>query len=203
MVLRCGTRPSSPSSPCVPRRRVGRAELDRSRAGSGPISVWGVVVVGVAHGRLKPLRSESWFLLESRDSPAIVACGGRAPMCGEGGSMHMGAEPRSLLTLLSRMIPQSPPTQSTREYATPTTPSPRRPRGHRQSAGQQSCRACQASRLTQASAPTAPDSGVNQPSTSAPRSVHLTAGQQDMRAPAAPDQRDFGRARSTGHNADL
>ena len=85
MVLRCGTRPSSPSSPCVPRRRVGRAELDRSRAGSGPISVWGVVVVGVAHGRLEPLRGGGWFLLESRDYPAIVACGGRAPMCGEGG----------------------------------------------------------------------------------------------------------------------
>ena len=47
--------------------------------------------------------------------------------------LHMGAEPRPLLTLLSRMTPQFPPTQSTRERATPTTPSPRRPRGHRQS----------------------------------------------------------------------
>ena len=43
-------RPSPSSLSCVPRRRVGRADLDRSRAGSGPISVWGVVVVGVAHG---------------------------------------------------------------------------------------------------------------------------------------------------------
>ena len=46
-----------------------------------------------------------------------------------GGSAHMGTGLRPLLTVLFRMIPRLPPTQSTRKCATPTIPGTRK---HRQ-----------------------------------------------------------------------
>ena len=47
--------------------------------------VWGVVIFGVAHGRLGPLWGAGWFLLELRASVMNIVCGARAPMCSEGG----------------------------------------------------------------------------------------------------------------------
>ena len=53
-------------------------------------------------------------------------------MCGQGGPAHMGTGLRPLLTVLFRMIPRLPPTQSTRKCATPTIPRPPGTREHRQ-----------------------------------------------------------------------
>ena len=105
-----------------------RAEIGRVPARDCGVSghlgqcLVGMGVVGVAHGRLGPLRRGGWFLLESPAFLAIVVCGDRAPMRNEGGAAHMGAGLWPLPTLPFRMITRFPPTRSIRECATPTTP---------------------------------------------------------------------------------
>ena len=51
----------------------------------GVVCLVGVVVFGVAHGRLGPLRSVGCSLLELRASLVNIVCGAQAPMCSEGG----------------------------------------------------------------------------------------------------------------------
>ena len=64
MVPRCGMRLSPSSSSCVPRRRAGQAEPDRSRTGTGPISMRDVA--GVPGGR----RSSSMLHTGATRTPA-------------------------------------------------------------------------------------------------------------------------------------
>ena len=66
MVPRCGMRLSPSSSSCVPRRRAGQAEPDRSRTGTGPISMRDVA--GVPGGRRSSsmLHMGGWGLCRAR-----------------------------------------------------------------------------------------------------------------------------------------
>ena len=61
-----------------------------------------------------------WLLLECRVFLVIVVCGGRAPMCGEGGLRTWEVRAWLLLTLLFRMIPGFLLTRSAHECATST-----------------------------------------------------------------------------------
>ena len=59
--------------------------VDRSRCEAWRVCLLGVVVVGVAHGRLGFVWGGGWLLLGWRVFAAMMVCGGRVPMCGEGG----------------------------------------------------------------------------------------------------------------------
>ena len=127
MVLRCGMWLSPSSSSCAPRRRVGRAEPDRSRAGTGPISMRGVA--GVPGGRRSSsmLHMGGWGLCRAGAvfcwNNGIFQRSSRAAVllpCAPRGSTHMGTGPRPLPTLLFRTIPLLPPTPNAHECATPT-----------------------------------------------------------------------------------
>ena len=118
---------SPSSSSCAPRRRVGRAEPDRSRAGTGPISMRGVA--GVPGGRRSSsmLHMGGWGLCRAGAvfcwNNGIFQRSSRAAVllpCAPRGSTHMGTGPRPLLTLLFRTIPLLPPTPNAHECATPT-----------------------------------------------------------------------------------
>ena len=60
-------------------------EPDRSRCEAWWVRASGVGALGVAHGRPGSLRGKGCFLLECRVFLVSVVCGGRAPMCNEGG----------------------------------------------------------------------------------------------------------------------
>ena len=86
-----GRVPHRDRSYSVPRSVEFRVEIGPVPVGvCGGLVVWDVVclvgvgVLGVAHGRVGPLRGGSWFCWNDRLSMVSVVCGGRAPMCNEG-----------------------------------------------------------------------------------------------------------------------
>jgi len=64
---------------------MGRPDVVRQATTDTVIRPMDTVVCGVAHGRARLLRDEDWFLPELRAFPMITVCGGRAPMCSQGG----------------------------------------------------------------------------------------------------------------------